>query len=198
MRLVPVLAGHRRLEGVCLAGEVALAFVLDLFQHITHKKGQVSTLLLSPQTRRGDGDGKSEGRRGTRRRTVLNHPLELEIQLVSASSIYGLPYQSPSILSLGNVMIYSSLVPSGRSTVSEACPICFTMMEPPVEVFCQCVHISPLCPRLTPHASLLTWARAGKREVEVELNNKSQNTPEKLVFCALCPCNANPLLVFEI
>lgn len=45
---------------------------------------------------------------------------------VSDSSMYGLPYHSPSIRSRGSVITYVSFVPSPSSTLSVACPICFT------------------------------------------------------------------------
>lgn len=47
MHLRPVLRRHRRLERVRLAGEVALAFVLDLLQRTKIKSTLYSSLLLS-------------------------------------------------------------------------------------------------------------------------------------------------------
>ena len=51
--------------------------------------------------------------------------------------MYGEPYHRPSMRRRGKVMRYSSSCPSGRFTVSNACPICFTMIDPPLnDVFC--------------------------------------------------------------
>ena len=74
---------------------------------------------------------------GGRGRTVESQPVELWMYDVSVSSMYGEPYQRPSMRRRGSVMRNSSLAPPGRSTVRTACPICFTMMLPPEKlVFC--------------------------------------------------------------
>ena len=52
---------------------------------------------------------------------------------VSVSSMYGEPYHRPSMRRRGSVMRNCSFAPPGRSTVSTACPICFTMMLPPAQ-----------------------------------------------------------------
>jgi hypothetical protein len=52
-------------------------------------------------------------------------------------TMYGLPYQIPSMRRRGSVITYCSLWPDGSATVSTACPTCLTMMFPAEkEVFC--------------------------------------------------------------
>lgn len=91
-------------------GEVTLALVLDLGDIIQRRR------------RRSMSDCAP---------TVDSQPEELWIYEVSASSMYGEPYQRPSIRRRGRVIRNSSLPPPSRSTVKMACPICLTMMLPP-------------------------------------------------------------------
>lgn len=82
MHLRPVLRRHRRLERVRLAGEVALAFVLDLFRCAkakpTNQHGAL--VFLSPHKRgamRGGGTGKREKTHRTQPPTRTRDPARL-------------------------------------------------------------------------------------------------------------------------